>query len=100
MSEPPPEIVVAGAGTPLKRVFLAAEWRYLAMLNFAIDPAVLRPLVPPGTELDQAHVVLPPLHRAAQYLAIEMQHGLQVHDPQHHVVQFPDPDHRRPFLLH
>ena len=32
--------------------FLTAEWRYLAMLNFSVDPAVLAPLVPAGTELD------------------------------------------------
>jgi uncharacterized protein len=32
--------------------FLTAEWRYLVMLNYQIDPAALRPLVPPGTELD------------------------------------------------
>jgi uncharacterized protein YqjF (DUF2071 family) len=32
--------------------FLTADWRYLAMLNFEIDPAVLGPLVPAGTELD------------------------------------------------
>jgi len=32
--------------------FLSAEWRYLAMLNYEIDPAVLRPYVPRGTELD------------------------------------------------
>jgi uncharacterized protein len=32
--------------------FLTANWRYLAMLNFAIDPAILAPLVPPGTEID------------------------------------------------
>ena len=32
--------------------FLTAEWRHLAMLNFEVDPKVLRPLVPPGTELD------------------------------------------------
>jgi uncharacterized protein YqjF (DUF2071 family) len=32
--------------------FLAAEWRHLAMLNFEIDPKVLTPLVPAGTELD------------------------------------------------
>src|SRR5574338_559542 len=47
----------------------------------------------PGTELDQAHLVLPPLHRAAQHLAVEMHHRLQVHDPQHHVVQFSNLDH-------
>jgi hypothetical protein len=32
--------------------FLKANWRYLAITSFAIDPAILRPLVPPGTELD------------------------------------------------
>ena len=32
--------------------FLRAEWRHLAMLNFEIDPGVLRPFVPRGTELD------------------------------------------------
>lgn len=32
--------------------FLTAEWRHLAMLNFDIDPSILRPLVPTGTELD------------------------------------------------
>jgi len=32
--------------------FLTAQWRHLAMLNFEIDPNVLRPLVPVGTELD------------------------------------------------
>ena len=34
------------------RPFLNANWRYLAMLNFAVEPAILAPLVPPGTELD------------------------------------------------
>src|SRR5271170_5194847 len=33
--------------------FLTAEWRSLVMLNYEIDPAVLRPFVPAGTELDQ-----------------------------------------------
>jgi uncharacterized protein YqjF (DUF2071 family) len=32
--------------------FLTAHWRYLAMLNFAIDPQLLAPYVPAGTELD------------------------------------------------
>jgi uncharacterized protein YqjF (DUF2071 family) len=35
--------------------FLTAEWRHLAMLNFEVDPKVLRPLVPAGTELDDWH---------------------------------------------
>ena len=32
--------------------FLTANWRYLAMLNFVVDPKIVTPLVPPGTELD------------------------------------------------
>jgi uncharacterized protein len=32
--------------------FLTAEWRHLVMLNFEIDPAIIRPFVPAGTELD------------------------------------------------
>ncbi len=32
--------------------FLTAEWRFVAMLTYAVDPAVLRPYVPCGTELD------------------------------------------------
>ena len=32
--------------------FLTAEWRMLAMLNYAVDPALLAPYVPRGTELD------------------------------------------------
>ena len=34
------------------RVFLTGEWRQLAMLNYAVDPALLDPLVPRGTTLD------------------------------------------------
>src|ERR1043166_4514421 len=32
--------------------FLTANWRYLAMLNFVVDPGLIAPLVPPGTEID------------------------------------------------
>ncbi len=32
--------------------FLTANWRYLAMLNFQIDPAILAARIPVGTELD------------------------------------------------
>jgi hypothetical protein len=32
--------------------FLTANWRYLAMLNFIVDPRILETLVPPGTEID------------------------------------------------
>src|SRR2546427_3394097 len=35
-----------------KKVFLTAEWKHLAMLNYEIDPTVLVPFVPAGTELD------------------------------------------------
>ncbi|HTO08358.1 MAG TPA: DUF2071 domain-containing protein, partial [Myxococcota bacterium] len=40
------------AAQSLGPVFLTAEWRDLAMLNYEIDPAVLEPRVPAGTELD------------------------------------------------
>ena len=39
-------------GNPFGNSFLTAEWRYLAMLNYEIDPATLLPLTPKGTELD------------------------------------------------
>lgn len=35
--------------------FLTAHWRNLVMLNFVVDPALLEPYVPPGTELDLWH---------------------------------------------
>jgi uncharacterized protein YqjF (DUF2071 family) len=35
-----------------RNVFLTAEWKHLAMLNFEIEPSVLTPFVPRGTELD------------------------------------------------
>jgi uncharacterized protein YqjF (DUF2071 family) len=37
---------------PGDRIFLTAQWRHLAMLNYAVDPGLLLPLVPSGTELD------------------------------------------------
>lgn len=33
-------------------VFLRAEWRHLLFFNYAVDPALLQPYVPVGTELD------------------------------------------------
>jgi uncharacterized protein YqjF (DUF2071 family) len=45
------EEAVRGAQAPPGR-FLTAEWRWLVMLNYAVDPAVLLRLVPRGTELD------------------------------------------------
>lgn len=35
-----------------KSAFLSAQWRYLLMANYAVDPNVLKPHVPRGTELD------------------------------------------------
>ena len=32
--------------------FLTANWRYLAILNFVVDPKIVAALVPPGTEID------------------------------------------------
>jgi uncharacterized protein len=37
------------------RAFLTAEWRYLVMLSYEVDPAGLAPLVPVGTVLDAWH---------------------------------------------
>ncbi len=34
------------------RPFLSAEWRYLALINFRVDPRILEPIVPRGTRLD------------------------------------------------
>lgn len=36
----------------MKPTFLTADWRYLAMLNYEVDPAILAPRLPSGTELD------------------------------------------------
>lgn len=33
--------------------FLSARWEYLAMINYVVDESVLRPYVPPYTELDR-----------------------------------------------
>ena len=35
-----------------QRVFLTADWRYVAMLNYEVDPALVEGHVPPGTEID------------------------------------------------
>jgi hypothetical protein len=34
-------------------IFLTAEWKYLAMVNYLIDPKMLLPYIPKGTELDK-----------------------------------------------
>ncbi len=33
--------------------FLTAEWKHLAMLNYEVEPSILAPFVPAGTELDE-----------------------------------------------
>jgi len=40
-------------GTARRPVFLEAEWRSLVMLNADVNPDVLSPFVPRGTELDE-----------------------------------------------
>jgi len=37
----------------MKTVFLTAQWRYLTMLNYEIEPDALRPWIPMGTVLDR-----------------------------------------------
>lgn len=33
-------------------IFLSAKWEHLVMINYAVDPAVLKPWLPSGVELD------------------------------------------------
>lgn len=40
-------------GVGADRVFLSAEWQHLAMMNYELDPGLLLPFVPAGTELDR-----------------------------------------------
>jgi uncharacterized protein len=35
-----------------KRIFLSAEWRDFVMLNYEVEPGLLKTYVPPGTTLD------------------------------------------------
>lgn len=44
------EMPKAGAGEA--RLFLTAEWKALLMVNYVVDPEVLKPHLPRGTELD------------------------------------------------
>jgi uncharacterized protein len=36
----------------VEKPFLTASWRYLAMMNYQVDPALLANYLPPGVELD------------------------------------------------
>lgn len=42
----------ASHAAPPQSRFLTAEWRYLVMLNYEIDPDLVRPLAPRGTAID------------------------------------------------
>ena len=53
---------LVAAKSPAGRVFLSARWQALAMLNYEVDPAILRPLVPRGTELD--------MHEGRTYVSV------------------------------
>jgi uncharacterized protein YqjF (DUF2071 family) len=37
----------------MSRRFLTADWRWVAMVNYEVDPGLIEPLVPAGTRLDQ-----------------------------------------------
>jgi hypothetical protein len=55
MAPASPELPPAAADAARRsrsRIFLSTEWRDLVMLNYEIDPALLQPFVPRGTELD------------------------------------------------
>ncbi len=43
---------MSAVNTNPSKIFLTAEWRYLAMLNYEIEPTALAFFVPTGTELD------------------------------------------------
>ncbi|HXN97454.1 MAG TPA: DUF2071 domain-containing protein [Candidatus Acidoferrales bacterium] len=45
-------MLAADRTAPKGNIFLAAEWRDLAMLNYQVSPKLLEPYVPHGTELD------------------------------------------------
>jgi uncharacterized protein YqjF (DUF2071 family) len=59
VAQPPAEQAFAW---PVRRPLLSAEWRNLVLLNYEVDPAVLAPHVPAGTELD--------FHEGKTYLSI------------------------------
>jgi uncharacterized protein YqjF (DUF2071 family) len=45
-------VAAIGRTKVVRRVFLTARWQLLAMLNWEVEPALVEPLVPHGTELD------------------------------------------------
>lgn len=51
-SNPELERLTKSPPFPASSVFLTAEWRWLAMLNYRVSPDLLAPLLPRGTTLD------------------------------------------------
>ncbi|HUE74836.1 MAG TPA: DUF2071 domain-containing protein [Pirellulaceae bacterium] len=49
---PAPHASSTALPPPTGRVFLSAQWRALAMLNWQVEPRLIEPYVPRGTELD------------------------------------------------
>lgn len=47
-----PAAVPTALEEPSGRVFLSAQWRALAMLNWEVEPRLIEPYAPRGTELD------------------------------------------------
>lgn len=47
-----PDSTSTALSQPAGRVFLSAQWRALAMLNWQVEPRLIEPYVPRGTELD------------------------------------------------
>ena len=41
------------SATIQQRIFLTAEWKHLVMLNYSVEPEILRSFIPEGTELDE-----------------------------------------------
>ena len=48
-----------------------------------------------GTKLDQTNFVAPALDRAAEDVAVEVQHAIEADHPEHQMVDFANRDHRR-----
>jgi uncharacterized protein YqjF (DUF2071 family) len=59
VAQPPAEQAFAW---PVRRPLLSAEWRNLVLVNYEVDPAVLAPHIPAGTEHD--------FHEGKTYLSI------------------------------
>ncbi len=67
----------------LKKPFLTAEWRWLAMLNYEVPPAILKPWLPRGVVFVRELVPKPMIAAVARvvydepYLAVHMHHEIE-----------------------